>query len=456
MAQRGYNLDSKYLFDFYWTQTYRHLQEIIKDPKTRPDLILADFFVDAVKDMLYQYNIPIAIVYPQIPALICPCSYIPGEPGFQLDGTLTSEHASIWSRIQNELVIVRALPSILRWLSWTKKMRARSGVHYKIPTPSKPNYLVLIISFFGLEVPKDLPPLVVAIGPILADTYPPLTDPYKIFLDTHKRTLYLALGTHIILSNSAAVKLVNGLLAAIDAGYIDGVIWSIPISGRRDLNITEEFTVKGNKDNISFKSLLEGGHSSFLFTTFAPQRAILDHPHTSIYLTHGGGSSANEGLYHGKPMLVMGFLFDQISNVPRLVASRTSQSLDKFKFTADEVCHKIGLISQDEGELYKRNCLRTKQIATIASRRKQHGADLIEELLYDTLGRYDGRTELLPMHLQTADMRMSAFRAKNWDIWLVSIFALGAVPLASTILGRWAWKERKVIGEVIGAFTNNR
>jgi hypothetical protein len=42
-----------------------------------------------------------------------------------------------------------------------------------------------------------------------------------------------------------------------------------------------------------------------MFPTFAPQRAILEHESTNIYYIHGGGSSANEGLFHGKRMIVM-------------------------------------------------------------------------------------------------------------------------------------------------------
>jgi hypothetical protein len=407
-ASKGFAgvMDSKYLFDSYWTQTYQHLKRIVDDPATRPDMVVADFFVDAVKDILYQDHIPMAMVYPQMPALMCPCSYIPGQPGFQIEGTLTSENASIWLRFRNELVIYKALPSILRWVKWTKKMRQNAGVNYKLPTPSKPNYLVLINSFFGLEVPKDIPPLVQAVGPILADDYPPLSEPYESFLETHKKTLYLALGTHIILSNDHASKLTQGLIAAMDRGLIDGVIWSISEAARRDIDSSHQFTDKAGK-TFSFASLFKGEHPSFLVTVFAPQRAILDHEHTTIYLTHGGGSSANEGLYHGKSMVAMGFFFDQISNVPRLVASGTSEALDKFRFTPADVCQKIKLLSEDKDGSYQRNRVRMQRIARAASRRKELGADLIEEVMYDTEGRFDGQKELRPMHLQTADMRMS-------------------------------------------------
>ncbi|KAJ4129012.1 hypothetical protein NW768_007541 [Fusarium equiseti] len=450
-ASKGFAgvMDSKYLFDSYWTQTYQHLKRIVDDPATRPDMMIADFFVDAVKDILYQNNIPMAMVYPQMPALMCPCSYIPGQPGFQIEGTLTSENASIWLRFRNEFVIYKALPSILRWVKWTKKMRQDAGVNYKLPTPSKPNYLVLINSFFGLEVPKDIPPLVQAVGPILADTYPLISDPYESFLETHNKTLYLALGTHIILSNDHASKLIQGLITAMDQGLINGVIWSISEAARRDIDPNHGCTDKAGK-TFTFASLLKNEHPAFLVTAFAPQRAILDHTHTTIYLTHGGGSSANEGLYHGKPMIAMGFFFDQISNVPRLVASGTSEALDKFHFTPDDVVAKIKLLSEDRDGSYQRNCIRMQRIARAASRRKELGADLVEEVMYDTEGRFDGDKELRPMHLQTADMRMSKFKAKNWDLWVVGLLTVGLVPLASVAIGKWAWAEKRSIGDWAG------
>lgn len=44
-------MESKFMFDSYWTQTYKHLKDIMSDASRRPDMIIADFFVDAAKDM---------------------------------------------------------------------------------------------------------------------------------------------------------------------------------------------------------------------------------------------------------------------------------------------------------------------------------------------------------------------------------------------------------------------
>lgn len=52
-VRKGFSdvMESKFMFDSYWTQTYHHLKEIMQDASRKPDMILADFFVDAAKDM---------------------------------------------------------------------------------------------------------------------------------------------------------------------------------------------------------------------------------------------------------------------------------------------------------------------------------------------------------------------------------------------------------------------
>ncbi|KAF4626025.1 hypothetical protein G7Y89_g12137 [Cudoniella acicularis] len=352
-------MDSKYMFDSFWTETYHSLSSICQDPKTKLDMIIADFFVDAAKDMHIQYQIPLAVVWPQMPYLM-----------------------------------------------------------------AKPDYLVLVNSFWGLETPKDLPPLVAAVGPILVDEYPPLDSTYNNFFATHDKVIYIALGSHIILPRSSATKIIQGLCQALDQRLINGAIWAVSESACQEFDLNLPITIHGRQ--INFGYLIPSGHPDFYFPTFAPQRAILEHPHTKIYLTHGGGSSVNEGLFHGKPMIAMGFYFDQICNTARLVAGGSAESLHKTTFTPDELCEKIKIISEDKGGTFAKNCERLKRIANVASRRKSLAADLVEELIYDTESRFEEGKELRPMHLQTADMRMPFYKARNWDLMTFTFLGTGA------------------------------
>ncbi|EFW98536.1 udp-glucosyl transferase family protein [Grosmannia clavigera kw1407] len=432
-------MQSKYLWDSFWTAEYAGLKQLVNQSTRPPNLILADFFAEAAaKDMMVQFGIPVAVMWPQMPFLMAPVPYIPGQPGFQVDMTLTSEHASVWSRLRNELVVLKALPAILAWMEWTKRMRRAAGVTWRSPAGPKPGYLILVNSFFGLEVPKDLPPLIAPVGPILDDDYPPLSPPFADFLRTHNRTLYVALGTHILLPTSSLHTILYGLILALDAGYINGVIWSIGQKLRDAFNRSALLARSGqySSKTLCVGDFLDGKHADeFLFPLFAPQRAVLDHPHCRLYLTHGGGSSANEALFHGTPVLTLGFFFDQLCNSARLAAAGVGLQLDKANFSSKEICDKVGRIlddvvdSRSNGPI-TRNVERMRRIARVASRRKYLAVDLIEEVLYDAELRFDADGhELRPTHLQTADARMSVWRAKNWDLWALGLGCTVVLPL---------------------------
>ncbi|KAJ5108382.1 hypothetical protein N7456_005057 [Penicillium angulare] len=444
-------LISKAMWDSAWPQTYRSLKEIMDSPVTRPDMIIADFFMEAALDMHVEYNLPITMVAPNWPPLQLPCPYIPGEPGFQLPGTMTSENSSLWLRIKNETMVWRNLPAVVRFFIVTQKMRRENGVFYSLRKPKKPDYLLFVNSFVGLEIPRDLPPTCAPVGPLLSPTWPTLGPKYVEFFQRHNSVLYIALGTHIILPHQDFITIVLGVISMMQDQLIDGVIWSIPESGRKDIDENTKVSLQlGNKATVlTIADLLANLNEDWYFPHFAPQRAILDHENTRLYFTHGGGSSANEAVFHGKPMICMGIFFDQTANATRLVAAGVAESLDKMNFSSDELCSKAKkILESGEDGSYTRNVLRLQRIAHVASRRKYFAADLIEEHIYDNELRFDNKgKELLPMHLQTADSRMSAFKANNLDVW--SVLLVGSAATVGL-----AWIAGKAIWEIISPFTS--
>jgi len=422
----------KHTVDAFWTSDYSFLKEIVSICK--PDMIVADFFVDAAKDVQYQTGIPIAMVWPQMPYGMVGASYIPGIPGFQIDA-LTSENASILIRIRAALRPLRALPAIVRYLKFVRGMRRNAGINYNLPIFNKPNYLVLVNSFWGLETPKDLPPLVAAVGPILSEEYPQLDATFEDFYKSHKRVLYVAFGTHIQVLPNNLEKFLTAFGKILNEGLVDGIIWAINNQQRglfdSKAKVAETNSLVGN--------LLENQDPSWLFTPFAPQRAILARPETVLFVTHGGGSSVNEALFHGTPMLTLGFFFDQLMNALRLTEAGVALALDKANFSTEEILAKITALLTDKDGSIAQNVARMQHIARISARKKELGADLIEEVLYDHrfslvphgATAWESNSRSRPMHLQTADARMSAWRAKNMDLTFLGIF--GGASIAALI-----------------------
>ncbi|KAK4118276.1 glycosyltransferase family 1 protein [Parathielavia appendiculata] len=471
-----------------WPNAYRGLSRLMQDPATRPDFILADYWVDAARDMSVEYDIPLAMHWPQMPTAMLPAPYIPGTPGLQIE-VLTSEFATLWQRLRSAVAIYTSLPHYLRYLRWRRGMRFTAGVTRPLPVLTKPEYLCLVNSFFGLEAAKDLPPNVAAIGPVLSEApAEPLDETYERFLSRRRRVLYASLGTHVLLPATVMSQLLAGVLGALRSGAVDGVIWAIRPMARKQLDQAAQMAVpafdpprrNGGEDccdggagagadktriegarwkpdmtmSMTVASLLANGHPSVLFVNHAPQRALLHDHRIAAFLSHAGPASANEAVYAGVPLVTVAVYFDQLQNAMRLRDTGVAIALNKDTLKADQVQDAIERLAEDlaRGGPITASTERMQRIAHIAARRKHLAADLIEEVLVDWEGRRKeerawlgnltrGGRRYSPrgMHLQTADARMPWWKAKNWDLWAVGFAAtfclLGSLVALPVVLG---------------------
>jgi hypothetical protein len=53
----------KKFFEAFWPETYINLKKVIES--TKPDMIFGDYLVDAARDIQKEYNLPLAVIYPQ-------------------------------------------------------------------------------------------------------------------------------------------------------------------------------------------------------------------------------------------------------------------------------------------------------------------------------------------------------------------------------------------------------
>ncbi|KAK9414520.1 putative UDP-glucosyl transferase family protein [Seiridium unicorne] len=455
-------MSTKRFLESSWPIAYKGLTSIVQDPSKRPDFILADYLVDAAYDMMVEHGIPVAMHWSQMPTAMLPAPYIPGLPGLQVD-ILTSEFATVWQRLRNVLVMCKALPHVKSHMRWRKRMRWEAGVSRQLPMRPKPDCLYLVNSFFGLEAAKDIPPNVAAVGPILSDSIAPLDEPYTGFLKTRSRVLYVALGTHVLLSSEVMFRLLSGAVSALTNGIIDGIIWAIrPVARKQltpsdsvlvpDLETDESSLVKSSWGaptiSMEIESIMAGAHPSILFVEHAPQRTLLDDERIVVFLSHVGAASTNEAVYAGKPLITLPVYFDQIQYGMRLRDAGVSVPLNKDDFTSEDVSDALAHIIHDKerGGQISINTARMREIARLASRRKHLAADLIEEMLADSEARRKesmllGQKRPRGFHLETADGRMSAWKAKNWDLWAIGCAAavgvLGivvALPVALALI----------------------
>lgn len=431
--------NAMFQLDKIWAETYKNLDQLIA--RDRPDFIFTDAMDIAGNDMAAKWKIPVASNHAQLPKHVAPAKHTPGIPGLQ-QKYISSEHATLRERIYEELWSLKFMWSLKDLIIANGKMRKSHGV-----APNKPqkhaDHLMLVNSCFGIELPKDLPPLVVPCGPILSDEYSPMGE-LEPFFNEHKKVMFVAFGSRCNLPHWRAKRLIKGMHNAMRSGYIDGVVWGLRVDKVSLGNSNGDG--KDEEDHgtspFSYNSILQNQNPHWKIIPWTPQRAILDHPSTALFISHCGGSSTMEAIYHGVPVISMGIFGDQKANSKRLKLAGVGLELNKDAFTANELCEKIGTITQDLDGSFGRNVLRMQRIAKLESKRKHLAADMIEEVLFDHELRFEhipdnekgvsknfhgyGRS-LRPMFLETAPARMSFVKANNLDMWLVFILAFVVV-----------------------------
>jgi UDP:flavonoid glycosyltransferase YjiC (YdhE family) len=434
----------------FWTETHGNLDQVVLN--RRPDLIFGDVLdLQACTDIAKKHSIPLATMHPQVPFNLPAPGYMPGIPGFQ-QRCLTSEHASIWDRLCEQIFAVKLIFSLRHFILWRTKMR-RDADMPRAGLVRQPRHLYLINAFFGLDVPRELPPLVVPVGPLMYHDFPPLDRATEQFLQAHPRTIYIAFGTHVTMGGERFLKILNGVRDALSAGFLDGVLWAIKRGKDFDLS----------NYGPDMAAMLENRKSNWRFLSWAPQRAILDHPSIVAFISHCGSNSTYESCFHGVPVIAMPIFNDQFKHAKCLSDAGIGLSIDKLRFTESELCEKTGIIVNDSEGSFKRNSLRIKRIASLQSKKKEYAADLIEELIYDHELRFNWnehdiewdidegdarssnlrgkvRCALRPPHLQTADARMPWYKARNYDLWLCYALALLTPVIIASSACKLFWR----------------
>ncbi|RKP25150.1 hypothetical protein SYNPS1DRAFT_22842 [Syncephalis pseudoplumigaleata] len=265
---------------------------------------------------------------------------------------------------------------------------------------------------------QPLPPNYYLIGPQIPPRYPPLSDDLRAFLDARPRTVYVGFGTMAIVSQQRLSTMLQALLVAHRDGLLDGVVWGLMLTAQMDGAKLRSVTVDGVTHSID--DMRSGKHPVIRLMDHAPQRAVLTHPSTKLFISHCGISSIYETIDAGVPVLGVPVAGDQENNARRITELNAGRWIQKLEVNEDTLASAFAELLSPESETLQEirgNMSSLQRMIHIAHRDRARGADLIE------LAAVPGAVKF---H-QSADWRMPWWKAQNYDLYAFVLVFLGGL-----------------------------
>ncbi|KAI9331846.1 hypothetical protein BDR26DRAFT_921933 [Obelidium mucronatum] len=392
----------------------------------QPDLVLCDFFAQACFDTAYMNGVNLGI----LGAI--------GFQGFQSQWFIPSIlnpvsqntwMTSPWLRISTTVDMAwhmgkMLIPSKIRMKGLKKTVWKDRTVPDAVEIFSQK--LVLCHALFGLAPAQNLPPNVLALGPLLAPyQFNPIgNEKLAELLDSltasQSRLVYIAFGSGTTGFEGIAKRLFDGINTMLASNSDVHVLWACG----------NEFcsSVVANHVNQEFQNRVH-------VHKWVAQRAVLEHPVTKVFVSHGGISSLHESIFAGIPLVVVPLFADQPLNAVYVEDSGIGISLkDKLGFTGNQVAAALSAIlnakrgsNQTETEFSLEPIEKLKGIARLnAQSSLLVGANTIE-----TVARY-GASHLVP-----ADVGFSIWSSLEISLSVKASIAAGLFGVISLwIVGR--------------------
>jgi polyene glycosyltransferase len=291
--------------------------------RVNPQLMVIDISTIGAIDAAMTRRIPFILSVPCTPSAPYGTSLPWGYPllgsGLPLQMTFTQKLSNLWYRIRLMVAMVTGFP----WLPFGIRRKAAGIVNLFADTKKYCDTAnaIFCYSIFGLEYPFKVPQHLHMLGAMISEK-PASNDPILQWLDEHPSTLFVGLGTLAQLSKTQIHMLVD-VFKRLTPEH--SILWKLPKDQQALLPVDESLP-----PNIRIEHWIPS------------QLDVLAHPNVRVFVSHGGGNGFHEGIYFGKPLLVMPFWFDCFDFAVRAVDSGVGLAIDcPPQFSANEVLTKL-------------------------------------------------------------------------------------------------------------------
>ncbi|KAK2828332.1 hypothetical protein Q5P01_019366 [Channa striata] len=257
----------------------------------------------------------------------------------------------------------------------------------------------LFRSNFVFEFPRPTMPNVVYVGGFQCKPAQPLPAELEEFVQSagEHGVIVMSLGAWA----NPLPQMVTDEIASVFAKVPQKVIWKH--KGRRPSTL-------GNNT---------------LIVDWMPQKDLLGHPQTKVFVAHGGTNGVQEAIYHGVPVLGIPLFFDQYDNLLRL----QERGAGKILQLSDINGHSFeqGLMEVLHQDSYRQNMQRLSRL-----HKDQPIAPMDQAVFWvEYVMRHKGAS-----HLRTEAYKMPWYSYYSLDVILLLLAAVIS-PLLSALLIAW-------------------
>ncbi|KAJ3344137.1 hypothetical protein HDU83_005387 [Entophlyctis luteolus] len=324
----------------FFKASFTHYEEKVNAFRTvfskhKPDLILCDFFAEACIDTALMEGLNFGVLGPL------------GFQGFHDEWFIPSNYNPVSQSTWMMLPLTRAatriqfalygLPTMIP-MDWEKKSIKRRVWGKEVPSPSSifSEHLYISLTFFGFQPSLSLPPNVLALGPLLQPL--PVNATRNGTVDhiitnseiKDPRVVYIAFGSVASSFEAIAGRLFDAMDVILSQNDDVVVLWSC-----RDsfcASVVQNHVAPKNFERVYVRKWVD-------------QRAVLHHPATKLFISHGGLSSSLESIYAGVPLIVVPLFGDQPINGVYVQDAGLGFTLkDKKSFTNEDLVSRSSII----------------------------------------------------------------------------------------------------------------
>jgi polyene glycosyltransferase len=311
--------------------TAEYQQMLAHIDRVQPRLMVIDGTTLGAIDAAMKRRIPFVLSVPSGLSTLfesqLPWDYPASGSGLPGNMSAAQKLANLWYRS-------KLLSGVLAQFGFSLLINPRKAMAAGHPIGRVDRYInnataIFCYSVFGLEYPFPAPKNLLMLGTMVPDLWIKRDDSNELlqWLDRHPSVIYVGLGTLVQLSKEQIAALVN---AFERLGPDHSILWKLSESQQALLPRKEL------PKNVRIERWVPS------------QLEVLAHANVRVFLTHGGGNGFHEGIYFGKPLMVMPFWLDCFDFAVRAIDSGVGLALDHPPdFTADEVTKKLEQLLRD-------------------------------------------------------------------------------------------------------------